>query len=680
MAGLNRKETIRGAQLLRALFLLGLGAAAHAQDTVVPLPPFAVQGASLNESPATVSRFDFPGAPADQRTSAGLAREAANFSASTNDTHSFNDTFSLRGLTNTPIFGAPAIGVYLDDLPLANAFTIPVSFAGFERAELHRGPTQNTVFGRAGSAGVLRLLTPAAGAAAGGNVTASWGNYGAGVLAVNASSAAAPRGDAYVAAQWSWRDGYVTNTTLNRTIDEEDSRFALARLRWRPDAETEIALLGTFLRARDGAPAMVPLGGPFYSVARSAEGEVALDAANVSLRVSRPVQAAQLTATTSFSYWDLSPYQSTLAFGPLELTNRVTQRQRTWSEEVKLAGSEKAARRWHTGLFWSEGRTDGAFDRSFGPVPYERSQFRTTSRDLAAYGEATFTLSPQTRLTAGVRAEGGRREMRRREAVPVPQAYDLATTSTALLPKLGLSYDATARTSLFVTAGAGYKPGGFSAFTGKPALAAFGAERTHTLEAGITGTSADRRLTSTLRLFWYEITGYQIERSFATGAFTDDYLVVNAAEARSRGGEWEIAWRAARGLSITAAAGYTDVTLQKFRDPYTGVDYTGKRAPYVPVGDASLRIDYQLANGWFVNAGLTVEGRTYYTEGEEAAFMQRANELLDARLGYAGRRYRLTVYGRNLTDENYYQAISPGTGHGTPGAPRMYGVELTLQF
>jgi hypothetical protein len=35
------------------------------------------------------------------------------------------------------------------------------------------------------------------------------------------------------------------------------------------------------------------------------------------------------------------------------------------------------------------------------------------------------------------------------------------------------------------------------------------------------------------------------------------------------------------------------------------------------------------------------------------------------------------VFGRNLGDEEYYSAITPGVGHATPGAPLTWGVELS---
>src|SRR3954464_13927931 len=167
---------------------------------VVPVAPVVVEEKLLTESPATVTRFELREVSQTELTTPKLAAHAANFFESTNDAESFNDTFALRGLTNTPIFGGPAISFYLDDLPLGSPFTFPTSLSGFTSAELHRGPSQNTIFGRAGSAGVVTLLTPEPEAVGTGEVHVGFGNYNARNASASISSAAGGSIDAYVAA------------------------------------------------------------------------------------------------------------------------------------------------------------------------------------------------------------------------------------------------------------------------------------------------------------------------------------------------------------------------------------------------------------------------------------------------------------------------------------------------
>ncbi|HET7535823.1 MAG TPA: TonB-dependent receptor, partial [Candidatus Didemnitutus sp.] len=610
--------------LLFSCSLLAIASAQTPAEPVVKLDQLVVEGRLLTETPATVTVIPLETLPVTETTTAKLADRAPNFFIATNDAHSFTDIFSLRGLTNTPIFGDPAISFYLDDLPLGSGFTFPTDLVGFARAELHRGPTQNTVFGRAGSAGVLRVATPGLGAVPQGDLRVSYGNYNALDVAADVGSSSSGAVDAYVGADYASRDGYITNTKLNTDIDHKESTSGLARLRWRPSTTAELTLLVTALRARDGVQPLVPLGGPLFTVSRNSEGFTDLDAWNAALTAAFATPVGRLSATTSVNDWDLGPYRSTLGFGFAELVNNVDQKQHAWNEEVKLVSSDKEALRWQVGGFYSDGYTDGAFQRVFGPFPYEQSKSHVDARDLAGFGEATWALNPQVNLTAGLRLEQSRKTLHREETIPVPHNFDGEAESSAWLPKIGIDYVASRETTFFGTAGAGYKPGGFSTFTGNAALAPFGPERTMTLEAGVTHTLASKSLSVTARAFYYDITGYQIERSFATSSVADDYIVVNAPKARSWGGELELAWKPVDGLTIGVDVGATDVTLREFTDPYTHVSYAGNRAPAVPTYDASLRLDYESRLGFFVGFDITANGRTYYTEAEDLKFGQKA--------------------------------------------------------
>lgn len=657
---------------------------AASAEPAVPVAPVVITATLLTESPATVSRLDLAGSPMAERSLAALSERAANLHVATNEAHSFNDTFALRGLTNTPIFGEPAVSFYLDDLPLGAGFTVPVHLGGFATAEVHRGPSQNTVYGRAGSAGVVTLHTPRPGRTPQATFAASVGGFAArGASVTLQTAAAAPGGaDAYVAAGWQERDGYLWNETRREDVDHRDARNALARLRFRPSATSEWILLSTVLRARDGAQPLVPLGAGFDSVKRRNDGYLSVDAVNAALTGRFETALGRLSTTTSASDWKLGPYASVLAFGPAELFNGSSLRQRLWSEEIRLESDADAdtGARWHVGVFASDGETQGDFTRAFGTFVLESSAYAIDARHVAAFGERTVRWGNAWTVTMGARAEESRRGISRVESKPSQQRYVRDQSSRVFLPKLGVRYDWDPQTALFASVGAGFKPGGYSAFTGNRALAEFGPERTRVLETGLTRSSSDRRVALTVRLFGYGITGYQIERSFATNAVADDYLVVNAPKARSLGAELEWAWRPREDLAVLLDLGLTKVTLREFRDPYTGEDFAGRRAPYVPETDGSLRVEWGRALGWKLGAALSRTGRIFYTEGEEMAFAQDAVALLGAEVGYGWSRWNVRVAGRNMTDERYYSAMSPGAGHGTPAAPRTWSLEVTASY
>ncbi len=610
-----------------------------------------------------------------------LASEIAGFAIGNNQSRSFTDTFAIRGLTNTPIFGAPAVTIYLDDLPLGSGFTFPSDLTGFTQAELLRGPGAGTRFGRSGPGGILLLSTPPNPDRASGSLAVSAGDYGHLAATYTASSAHHAQGDAYVAASYSERDGYVTNTTLNTDVDHRETATALARLRWRPAETVEFTLLGNFLQARDGAQPLVPLFGPYHEVQRSAEGVAELDSFNLALTAAFDLDAGRLTATTGFSDWDMGPYSNTLDFGFAELGNGSTLQQRNLSEEIIFTSAPGRDVDWRIGAFLNDGQTKGGFVRQFGGFTFEESVYQFDVTDLAAFGEATFAATDALDLTLGLRAVSTAMDSERIEIIPVPGTTLATHESEALLPHLNVRYGLAEGTTAFANFAMGYKTGGFSAFTGNAALAPYDAEYTTAYEAGVTHASADGRYAVTVRVYFYDIDDYQIERSFATAPNgADDYLVVNADSAESIGGELELTWRPAKGLDLSAAYGLTDTTLSNFTDPYAGTVFNGNRVPYVPSYDLHLQAHYQHDSGFFARAALTTLGKTYYTEAEDPTFAQASYTVLDARIGYTTDTYRISLSGRNLTDERYYSAITPGTGHGTPGAPRTWQAEVTLLF
>ena len=662
------------------IFAIALnGSVATAADAVLKGDPVLVQGRQIDAAPCLTTTVDFSVSSSEAGTD-GLSERAANFFVASSGAHSFNDTFALRGLTNTPIFGDPAVTFYLDEIPLGGGFTTPDSFSGIASAELNRGPGQNTVFGQAGSAGVIQLKTPTPGEKTTSQVILDAGNFSSRRASMTVNSASGGHVDAFVSAQYEARDGYIFNSQLGQDVDHRESSSGLARVNLNPSDFLKLTLIAQAKHIHDGEQPLVPLNGPLFTINRSTPGETNLNTFNTGLTATVSTPWGQLSATSSINDWRLGPYRSVLSFGPAELINDVHQTRRNYNEELKLASNNKGNVQWHAGAFFSDGATKGAFTRAFGPFVIEDSLYKIDAQSLAAYGEASLLLQPALTLTAGLRVEDARKSIDRTEKAPTSQVYALNHDSTALLPKLELSYSPAPNTRLFSSLGAGFKPGGFSAFTGNRSLSSFGPERTLAWEVGASQAALNNTLSSTVRAFMYDIRGYQIERSFATGSQTDDYLVVNAPKARSTGMEIELTWRPVQGLSLSSDFGLTHVILREFRDPFTAQSFAGKQAPFVPRYDYSIRVEYHHTRGWFGLVKWSANGRTYYTEAEDLAFAQRAYGLLGGRLGFEIGRWSVAAYAENILNQHFYSSISAGTNHGTPGAPRTQGIETRFTF
>lgn len=663
------------------LLILPLPQLVCSGEAVVQGEPVLVQG---TKEPAG---FPFPAQTTitlgDARANPGMegiSGQAANFFATSNGAHSFNDTFALRGLTNTPLFGEPAVSFYLDDIPVGGAFTTPDFFAGLAQAVLHRGPGMNTRYGQAGSAGVIQLTTPADKQTPMGFVSIKAGNFKSRETSAQANAEQSSQLSVFAAGRYAKRDGYIYNQTIGTDIDHRESTEGLVRVHLSSLAPVQISLVAQAARAHDGEQPLVPLQGPLFTSNRQTIGKTSLSTFNAGATAAVAAPWGKISVTSSVNNWKLGPYRSVLAFGPFELINDVRLIQRIYNEELRVSSSTNGNLQWQSGLFFAKSSTEGGFTRAFGPYTRESSTYEIQSTKLAAYGETLFALDSTLQFTAGVRVESVRKSLDRIETVPMPQSFSLSRDSTALLPKIGLVYLRNQEFRLFASTCAGFKPGGFSAFTGNRALASFRPERSVGFECGISQSIPHRTWSWTATMFDYDISGYQIERSFATTSVSDDYLVVNAQKARSLGAEFEFTWQPIPNLSLTSGFGLTKVTLRNFTDPYTGKIYDGKRAPYVPLYDLSVSCEYKAASGWFGSIEWTANGRTHYTESEDISFTQRAYHLLAASIGYTWRNWTMLAYVQNALDKRYYSAISAGTGHGSPGAPRIGGIELRRNF
>jgi len=667
---------------LRLFFCLAASVAiAAAQAPAEPEPvvrgePFLVEATLLAADAAgtTRVRLDDTAPPAAQSL-ANLSGRVANLHLDTGGAGSYGDLFTLRGLANTPYFSDPSVTVYFDDLPLASGFTYPTGLFGFSTATIYRGP-QATAFGRAGEGGVLVFNSPDIASSAAGELRASIGNFDARTAAVSATSARDATADATVAASFSERDGFIENTQLHTHVDDQQSSAVSARLRFRPTATSEITIQLLGSRQRDGAQPLVPLGGPLFSVARASEGRTDIDFGGIALKAAFDTALGRLSATTSYTDWEMNPYENFLVLPP-PLDSIVNQTQRTWNEELRLASAPHAPLAWNFGAWFSDSRTNGDVNRSIPNLfPIEASAYELNSQTLALFGQVDLVSAGNWRVIAGARAEQVKKDFDRSQTVPGAGEFTGEKNFAAFLPKLAATYAIAPDTTASASISLGTKPGGWSAFTGDPALAPFAAERTLAFEAGLDTALANKTLKLAARAFAYEIRDYQIERSFTA----TDYLVVNAPRARSLGAELEAAWRPAPAWTFAATLGVTDITKREFTDPFTNISYAGDRAPYAPAFDANLSVTYRRPAGWFAAGELSAVGKTFYDESENPAFAQNAHATLAARLGYAAARWRVTLYGENLANENYYTLIIPGVGHAVPGAPRTYGVETVVKW
>ena len=619
-----------------------------------------------------------PTTPTTTRTLENLSATIANLHVDSGGAGSFGSLLGFRGLSNTPYFSDPAITVYLDDLPLTGAFTLPTRLIGSYAGTLWRN-SQATQFGRAGEAGVLVLSSDRPRAESHQNsfhaeVLDDVGNHGAESAEFNLN-AATERFDTQFAAALGTRDGYIRNTLLNTHVDDQKTADVSARVRWYATDSAQFALQALATRDRDGAQPLVPLKGPLYTVSRTRDGSTDIDTRGVALKGTFATPVGMLTSTTSHTTFSLDPYDNRLVLPP-PLDSRLTQTQRAWNQELKFTPTPRSVDfNWKLGFWFSDVKTRGDADRAIVNLfPIERSTFDLHSRTRALYGQASYTPTEHWQLTGGLRLERTNKDFDRTNHLTT-QGIAGERTNDVLLSKLAATYAWSEQTTSSATLALASRPGGWSAYTDHANLAPFAPEHAAQLELQTQTHSRDDRWSLAARAFAYAIRDLQIERSFNA----QDYLVVNAPRARSIGEELELTWHPGSSWRFTAALGATQATLQDYNDPFTHQNYDGNRVPYVPAFTANLSAHYERA-GWFATAETVSTGKIDFEESQNPLFSQGAHTTVNARAGYQTDHWRITGYADNFTDEAYTTLIIPGVAHATPGIPRIFGLELAAKI
>ena len=206
-----------------------------------------------------------------------------------------------------------------------------------------------------------------------------------------------------------------------------------------------------------------------------------------------------------------------------------------------------------------------------------------------------------------------------------------------------------------------------------------------------------------LNITAYETTieDYQAQVVNASVGVLRGYLA-NAEEVRVRGVELDFAARVSDDFSLYGAAAYTDGKYISFPDapaPLEGtggpqaVDISGERLPGISEWAASLGGEYAIGRQFLGREGeffvaLDASYRSEFSSSATpSAYLNvEGYTILNGRIGFrANDDWAVFLWGRNLTDEDYFEFLSAAPGGsglfvGYTGDPRTWGVTLRGRF
>lgn len=621
------------------------------------------------------------------------------------------------GLSDDQITQDGGVAVYMDGVYVARSQGLAMEVADLERIEVLRGP-QGTLYGRNATGGAINFITrkPDLGDFGfKGQVTI--GNYD------NRRFKAAvniPLGETF-AARLSYvnqrQDGFIRNpgTGIERWGDK-DREAMRADLLWQPS--DQFSLRYSYDRTEIGDT-------PYY-VALSPLHPRVLERPEAGSPLVRDVlpnditaQGHSLTAEWEASdaltlrsitgYRKLDNFQNqdylTGALGPNPLQkNSSRAKQDQWSEEVQLIGDALDGGLQYVAGFYYFTESGDNFSNSYSPPTLTRSFTTATieNRSYALFGQATYTpqwLDNRLHLTVGLRQSWDKREatLSRQTQVnggpitTVPGFGDGSQTFKDFSPSFVVAFDASEDVNVYAKAVKGYKSGGFNVRASSIGRfnEGFGPETLWSYEAGIKSQWLDNRLRFNAAAFISKYSDIQVNvQSDPTNIRLTD--VLNAGKATVKGVEVDLTLAPVRDLRLSVNYGYLDARYDEILDA-TGTNiadnYRFTNAPKhtialdltydlprLPIGQLSASVNYTAQSDKFTNSTIS-SGK--YIIGDYG--------LLNARLtlgdipGVKG--VRASLWGRNLTDKNYYiMQFNVGRPGALFGEPRTYGIDLNVEF
>lgn len=261
-------------------------------------------------------------------------------------------------------------------------------------------------------------------------------------------------------------------------------------------------------------------------------------------------------------------------------------------------------------------------------------------------------------------------------------------------PKFSLSYTASKNVLFYANFGRGYRTGGFNAQATDIFSSTFKDETTDNYEFGFKTSSFNNRIIFNGSAFY---TNFKNQQQSILDLNTFIGGIYNYNKSKIVGFELESRFRMTNFLDVFANYGLTN---SKIIDGGTtgGEDglttdntlYNNNRTPFVPVDnygfglESSFQLTEKIKFNGFLNLNTT--GKTYWHESNRPEFTSNSYSLLSANFGFEFKKWKLEIWGKNLTDKQYYQEFSPGEFVGSPddvawrGQPLSIGTSVSVTF
>lgn len=732
------RKTAFGASVATLLLASGMAVPAMAQsasgEPAVTLGEVVVTAQrreqSLQEVPIAVTAFN---AETLERTAATGIQDVAGKAPGVTLTQ-FNigePQVFIRGVGTTSDSAAsdPSIGVSIDEVSIGRAGASSLAFLDVERVEILRGP-QGTLYGRNASGGALNIYTKRPRFENSGEITGRIGSFDErgieGVLNRELGENTAGR----LALRWNQNDGYAESVPSGAGL-EGGEQFGLRGQILHNAGDW--SFLGGIDYSKDDMqghariPVMVATSPPpFVALVNTLRAGLDVRQSfsspnNYQLRENWGLTGrAQWSGAENFDVISLTSYRSNdyswrdnlggLPFPafPLAVDDQASENARQISQEFRLTSKGDSRIDWVAGVYMFREEVERS-ERFIvgtalpiappslgGDVTFDQDAVNTS---YAVFGQATIPFADIWEFTAGLRWTHDKRSVHQIAVDndvagapppgiplgPTGQPYNVRADATFEEPtwKLALAVEPIENVRFYASYDRGYKAGAYpsAAQTGLQATTPLRSELLDNYEIGAKTTLANGRLRLNGAAFMLDYSDLQVYELLGL------VLVTSNAAAEVRGFEVETAL--AVNHNITIGGSYTQLDANFTSNATSGglvLSYNGHVLPRSPESQFTLYADGQWdAFGGVLSARADYQWTDdfYFDPSNAPEVLSPSYGLLSAFMSWESPNgLKVSVYGKNLGDEEYQQHVikNAGIGFSVFGAPRSFGVALSKSF
>ncbi len=362
---------------------------------------------------------------------------------------------------------------------------------------------------------------------------------------------------------------------------------------------------------------------------------------------------------------------------------------KSFNQELRLTGNDTGGK-----LGWSVGAFLQSVEREFFQsdlmftFDWAVTDYTVNFNTLALFGFLEYDITDKLIASFGARFDADNFEQEDR--IPTLFGDPLVMnerSDNVFQPKFSLSYQMSDNALIYYNYGLGYRAGGFNPATTDLFNGSYDKETSDNYEVGIKTSSWNNRFLANASVFYSNFTDRQ------QFAITSDFFIpgnFNYDKSSILGFEIDTKTRLSNNLDVLFSYGFVDSKIDEGGatggDSGTARDlsqFNGNITSFVPTSTFNLGLasTFEVSENASLNLNVNLNGtgKTYWSDSNSDDTTSDGYQLLDARATLNMNNLSFTLWGKNLTNQQYYLEYD-SFGFGWRGRPATAGVTVGLDF